>query len=131
MVLEKSGFLVTETSGDGFALLFSKHDAIEAFVQDMVVIERSEILGDDVEFSAQAAEGAAIDTVAVCCTKHLPPCVVNSAVNHESGGIEHPYWPTIYSSAFVVDEDQITLLDQRERYPERVHPKRGTVDRVT
>lgn len=69
--------------------------------------------------------------MAVCCTKHIRPCLVNGAVNYEGGLVEHSYWSTIYDPALVIDANQIALPNQRERYTERVHPKSCTVDRVT
>ena len=55
MVLEQSGFLVAKTGSDVFALLLRKYDAVEAVVDDVVVVEGAGVLRDCVDFAAERA----------------------------------------------------------------------------
>jgi hypothetical protein len=67
MVLQQRRFLIAERFSNILALYFSKHDAVERFVEHVVVVERTAILRDCVQLSAQAAEAPPVDTVAVRC----------------------------------------------------------------
>ena len=55
VILQESGLLVAETCSDVFALFFGKHDAVEAVIDDVVVVEGAGVLRDCVDFAAERA----------------------------------------------------------------------------
>lgn len=71
------------------------------------IVESTRVLGDDIERSAQRAECASVQTVAVCCAVHIRSCRMNSGVDHEGRGVEHPVRTTCNDLSGMIDLDQV------------------------
>ena len=63
VVHEQRRLLGAEATRNIFALLLRQHHAIEALVQDVIVVESARILRDGVKGPAERTEGTAIDGV--------------------------------------------------------------------
>lgn len=88
MVLQQRSLLASKTSSNVLALLLCEHDAVEALVQDVIVVERARILRQRVQLPPKSAEGPAVDAVAVRSAQDIGPCLVDGSVDHVRGGVE-------------------------------------------
>ena len=61
---------------------------------------------------------------------HVRPSFVYRTMDHECSGVQQPHLPTINDLSLMVHLDEITLLDEGERDPERIDPERGWIDRI-
>ena len=55
MVLQQRSLLITKASRDVLALFFREDDAVEALVDDMVVVECARVLRDGVDLATERA----------------------------------------------------------------------------
>ena len=106
-------------------LVISSEDSHFAYI-----IKGTRVLGDDIQLPPQRAECSTINTVTMCGAYHVRPSFVDSAMDHESSGVQQPHVPTINDFPLVVHLDKITLLDEGERDTERIDPERGWIDGI-
>ena len=130
VIPQQTGLLVPQVARDILALLFGQHDAVKLLIDDVVVVKGARVLCRHVELSPQGAEGAPVDRVAVRRTEHVRSGLVDGRVDHVRRGIQQSARAAVNHLAGVVDQDQVTLLDQREGHAERVDPEGVGVDGV-
>ena len=82
----------------------------------MILVERARILRDYVELAAKRGESTPVDRVRVRGTVHVGARGVDRGVDHERGLVEERVGPGFrgLDDAMVVDEDEVTWLDQAE-----------------
>lgn len=88
MVLQQRSLLAPKTSSNILAFLLREHDAVEALIQDVIVVERARVLRQRVQLPPKSAEGPAVDAVAVRSTQDIRPCLVDGGVDHVRGSVE-------------------------------------------
>lgn len=131
VVLQKRSLLVTKTLGNIFTLLLSEHDSVKRVVDDVVIVESTRVLSKSVDLAAQRTPCATIDRMAVSSTIYIRTGGMNCAVNHVRCGVEQAALASIDHFARMVDQDEIRLVDQRERDTKWVNPKALRVDRIS
>jgi hypothetical protein len=131
MILEQGRLLITQTFRDIPPLLGGEHDAVELAVDDVVVVEGAGVLGDDVEFLAEGAEGPAVDAVAVGGAEDVRSRLVDRGVNHVGGGVEEAAGAAIDDLTGVVDLDEVAGFDEGEGYAEGIDPEGCGIDGIS
>lgn len=117
MVLKYGRLLAPQRCGDFLTLLFCHNDAIEVLTKGYFFVERTRVLVQDIDVSADRAPGTSIERMAVGCTDYVWPSVVNCTVNHESSSVQQTSLSTgaaFEDVAFTIYQDQIASVDESE-----------------
>lgn len=107
MILKQGCFLVAEARSNVLALFFGENNAIEGFVNDVVVVEGARILCDDIQRSAKGTEASTVDAVAVRCGVDVWTCLMNGTVDHEGCRVEKPHRAPVDDFALFIHLDEI------------------------
>lgn len=111
VVLQECRLVLPHTTGNPVAFLGGEDDPVEGFVQDVVVVEGTGILGDDVELAAEGTKGASVDGVAVAGGQHVRSGLVDGGVDHKGGRVEEPVLAALEDLAFFAYPDQVGCFD--------------------
>lgn len=95
------------------------------------IIEGACILGNDVQWTAQSAESTSMKTVGVSSADNIGSGGVDSGMDHEGSGVEVAIRAAIDDLSFVVDQDKIGGLDERESKTEGVDPESCRINGIT
>jgi len=122
VILEQRGFGIAQAGGDVLPFLLRQHDAVEALVQHVVVVERARVLRERVDLAAERAPRPPVDGVAVRGAHDVGPGGVHGGVDHVRGRVEQAVLPAVDHFSAVVDEDEVGFVDQGECSAERIDP---------
>ena len=104
VVLQECSFLIAKRFGDIFALFFCQHYAVEAFVNDMIVVEGTRILRKAINLPAERAPRPPVDRMAVSGADDVWTSGVDRGVNHVGCCVKQTVLSTVNDFAGVVDQ---------------------------
>ncbi len=120
MVLQQRSLLITKARRNILTLLLHQHNAVEAVVRHVVVVERAGVLRDCVELSAKSTPCAAVYRVAVRGADDVRSRDVHCVVDHVCCRVEQSDIAAIDHFAVGTDADQIGLVNVAESDTEGV-----------
>lgn len=130
VVDQQRSLLVAKALRDVLALFLRQNHAVEALVDDMVVVERTTVLRKTVQLPAQRAPSPSINTMTVRRAHNIGPRFMDGTVDHIRRSVQESILSTSDHFAGVVDENEVGLVHQAESAAEGVHPETIGLDGV-
>lgn len=111
MILQQRSLLIPQTLRNILPLLLRQHHPIKAIINHMIIMERTRILRQRINLSAQRAPRPAVDGMAVRGAVDVRARRVDRGVNHVGGGVEEAAFAAVNDLARVVYEDEVGFVD--------------------
>lgn len=111
MILQERRLLPAKRRGDSMAFFSSQHNSPEGIVHGQIVVEDAGVLRDDVDGSAEGAEGAAVDGVGVRYAVDFGTRCVHGMMDHVGGSVEKAAGAAVNDLAVGADADKVRCLN--------------------